>query len=280
MPNSSCERVDWVDMSSEELIIVIQPETVARDRIARALHELDIPLRSYAAFADCLQELQSLTEPIAFCVIAPLSTQSMSGLEFQRELIDSPHLASIVFCVEEPNIETIVDAMRCGAVGVVEANDDSERLIGFVAEGLARSRAQLRWETTCRTTLELLSTLNLGEHQVLQGIMAGKLNKEIAQQLNVSIRTVEQRRREVFKKMHVQHPASLARKVMEAAQVPRRVSCSVRKAVGSSRFVSISRTLGCRIRWIAESEKLCPRNGARLGRADSPAHRALRDACP
>jgi FixJ family two-component response regulator len=204
----------------ESLVIVILPDAGRRETIGRKLRQCGIVIRLHDGFVECLDELHASAEVLSFCVICPMCGDAMTGLQFQQELKRLPHAASIVFCESPLVLGDVVEAMRQGAVAVVEPNDDFRRLMSFVEEGLERSRVQRDYERRCCETLERLGRLNLGEGQVLQGIMAGKLNKEIAHHLKVSIRTIEQRRRELFRKMDVQHPSLLVRKVIEAAQIP------------------------------------------------------------
>ena len=207
--------------STERFVIVVLPEAQGADDVVRRLRNERLPVRTYVDHAECLERMRGFREPQCCCVVCSLDGDDLPGLEFQRELSQLPHATAIVFCATRASTEVVVEAMRQDAVAVVELGDGLERLVDYVNEGLERSDIQYGCEVQVRETLERLGSLNVGEHQVLRGIMAGKLNKEIAQQLNLSVRTVEQRRRELFRKMDVQHPASLARRVIEAAHAPR-----------------------------------------------------------
>jgi FixJ family two-component response regulator len=204
----------------EHLIIVIRPDATEREALSRQLAEHGLCCRVCKDPADGLELLGEMSVPVPACVVSPLSSDGVAGLDFQRQVNQLARAVSIVFLDAPLTIEDVVDAMRQGAVGVVDPDGDPQRLVAYVEEGIERSRRVLEHEGQCRDTLERLGGLNVGEHQVLQGIMLGKLNKEIARYLRMSIRTIEQRRRELFRKMEVQNAAVLVRKVTEALRTP------------------------------------------------------------
>jgi FixJ family two-component response regulator len=201
--------------------MVVLPENRQREQVTQWLAAKSAEVRVYARLSDCLRALRDGRDSLHGCVVCPLRDSSMSGLEFQREIGRLPHVMTVVFYVADAEIAEVVAGMRNGAIAVVRWTDDVGILIDYVAEALETSRAEFLQVAHVEETLSRLRRLNVGEHQVLQGIMAGKLNKEIAQELSLSIRTIEQRRREVFRKMDVQHPASLACKVVAVAQSSR-----------------------------------------------------------
>lgn len=208
-------------MTVQRLVIVVLPPSSQRDRIVELLRHGDRQLRCFSRVEEFLFELRAAPRPGHFCVVSELSGIGMSGLAFQQELRKCCHASSIIFCGRRPQPSDIVKAMRQGAVAVVDLSADLSELTSYVAEGIDRCVTQFCRENNCRETIRKLRSLSVGERQVLQGILAGRLNKEIAKSLELSIRTIEQRRREVFRKMEVHHPASLARMVIEAAQMTR-----------------------------------------------------------
>ncbi len=216
--------------SVEKLVVVIDPDTETRAQTVRKIHELGLPTRPYSGGDSFLSDLESLSRPTYFCVVSELRLPDTSGLALQQLLRTSRHTASFVFYISVGRIRDVVRAMREGAIGVVEKSEGSAALLDFVEEGVELSRLDFLREQRCAETMERLRQLNLGEQQVLQGIMAGKLNKEIAQELSLSIRTIEQRRRDVFRKLDAQHPALLRARYWSwlkraAGSVSRRKSC-------------------------------------------------------
>jgi FixJ family two-component response regulator len=107
--------------------------------------------------------------------------------------------------------------MRNGAETILEKSNGMGPILAHLQSALAQARRASEAADAQQTALRQLKSLNSGEKQVLRGILDGQLNKEIAQRLNLSVRTIEQRRRQVFRKLNVQHPASLAQKVLQAS---------------------------------------------------------------
>jgi FixJ family two-component response regulator len=202
---------------NEHVVIVVLPDAAEREDVCRQIEERGFSLRTYGGIAECLERLRREPEAIAACAVVPLSTVNHGGL---RELRSLPHAINVVFLDAPLDIENVVHAMRLGAVGVVETGGAMHRLMAYIEEGVERSVQQREHERQCRETLTRLGSLSVGEHQVLQGIMLGKLNREIACQHHMSVRTIEQRRCDLFRKMNVQHAALLVRRVTEAVRTP------------------------------------------------------------
>ena len=202
----------------DKLVVVVDADDVAREQTVKQLSAAGFPTRAYPTGESFLGDLQRLDRASYFCVVSELDLPGMAGILLQQQLRASSHVATVVFYAGSARIRQVVRAMRDGAVAVVEKGEGIGSLLDYVEEAVELSRAEYQQTTACAETIGQLRELSSGEQEVLRGIMAGKLNKEIAQELNLSIRTIEQRRREVFRKLHVQHPASLACKVMEVAQ--------------------------------------------------------------
>ena len=204
-------------------VILVMSDDQLRCRLAGRLTFEPLPPVQYSQPIDCLRTLEK-READYLCIVcdlngSPSGESGMGGLELQRRLRGSIHITAFVFCTDHADLHSVVQAMRDQAIAVVRSSDE-QQLVSFVSEGLHRCRIEFERDLRCRETLARLGRLNLGEHQVLQGIMAGKLNKEIAHELSLSTRTIEQRRREVFRKLDAHHPATLARKLIEAAHSP------------------------------------------------------------
>ena len=201
----------------ESLVVVIDPEDRSRLGLIQEVQQAGFGTRAYAAPDGFLRDLSNLEKPTCFCLVSELRFAAMSAFELLERLGTTPHIWSAIVCVRSATIRDVVRAMRLGAIGVVEKDDTKGSLLSYIEEGVEQSRSRFLTERNRYAAMEQLNQLTSGEQQVLRGIMLGKLNKEIAQELQLSIRTIEQRRREVFRKLNVQHPASLACKIMEIA---------------------------------------------------------------
>lgn len=198
-----------------KVVLVVDPDSETREKTVQHLQQAGLPTRFYAGCDQFFADLGELRRATYFCVVSELRFASGSGLTIMDAMKRERHLGAMVFYVSHASVRDAVHVMREGALALVEKADGPGALLPYVEEGLERCRLEFeRWER-CYQAADQLEQMSEGERQVLRGIMGGMLNKEIAQELNLSIRTIEQRRREIFRKLGVQHPASLACKVTE-----------------------------------------------------------------
>jgi FixJ family two-component response regulator len=152
------------------------------------------------------------------CVVLDLKMPGISGLEFQSWMEDAAVPVPIVFLTGHGNVPASVQAMKGGAVDFLEKPVDPPALIEAVSRALARaaeSRPRLKRLATYRTRL---SGLTERERDVLDGVLNGRLNKQIAYDMEIAERTVKFHRANVMAKMGVESVAELAR-IMEQLAV-------------------------------------------------------------
>ena len=139
-----------------------------------------------------------------------------SGLELQTALAQLEAALPIVFLTGHGDIQTSVHAMKAGAVDFLTKPVEPEALVGAVRVALARDAEMLQAHTRARVFQERYATLTPREREVFAGIVAGRLNKQIAAELGTAERTVKAHRARVMEKMQV---ASVAELVQAAQQL-------------------------------------------------------------
>lgn len=136
-------------------------------------------------------------------------------------VVGRPTPEAPVLCVLDGAEGAALEALRRGAWDVLvppfEARDLQRLLEPLVAEGIRRAQDR----ELVREFYDRLNALTDAESEVMEAVCDGKLNKQIARELNVSIRTVEQRRRRVFTKMDVPSAVPLACRVSEVRAIER-----------------------------------------------------------
>jgi FixJ family two-component response regulator len=154
-------------------------------------------------------------DPAAIAVaILDVRMPGMSGLELQEELNARKTTLPIVFITGHGDVPMAVNTMKRGAVDFIEKPFDQAALKSLVDRllGEARERAA---ETERRKLNEaLLAKLTPREQQVLERIVAGRLNKQIADDLGISIKTVEAHRANIMDKVNANTVADLMRVVL------------------------------------------------------------------
>jgi two-component system, LuxR family, response regulator FixJ len=165
-------------------------------------------------FAATAEFCKAYHPPRPGCLVLDGAPHAMSGLELQQKLKAVGTDLPVIFITSHGNVQMAVEAMHAGAVTVLEKPFCQQELCNSIHTALEldaenRRRASVRQEVEQR-----LARLTVAEREVLKLILDGKLNKEIASQLNLSIRTVEDRRARLMKKMEAASLAELVRLVL------------------------------------------------------------------
>jgi RNA polymerase sigma factor (sigma-70 family) len=143
------------------------------------------------------------------CLVLDVAMPGMSGLELQRKLAQQKADLPVVFLTAHGNVRMAVGAMQSGAVDFLEKPFHEQELWDSIRRGLEVDEQNRRRKSRRADVEERFAHLTPGEQDVLTLILEGKLNKEIASQLGLSIRTVEDRRARLMKKMQVESVAQL-----------------------------------------------------------------------
>jgi FixJ family two-component response regulator len=136
------------------------------------------------------------------CVLLDLTMPDLDGLELQRCLLASGCHRPIVFLTANHDVQNTVRAMKAGAVNFLTKPVDRDELMAALAEALAVDAAErAEWETR-NTIAGRLATLTPRERQVLEKVVAGRLNKQIAAELGTVEKTIKVHRARVMQKLH------------------------------------------------------------------------------
>lgn len=148
------------------------------------------------------------------CLVLAAEMRGMSGLELQRKLIHDKIALPVVFVTARGNVATAVEAMRMGAVNFLEKPVQEQQLWDSIRKALDLDAQNRRRLARRQLAEERLAKLTPGEREVLNLILEGKMNKEIAAELHLSTRTIEDRRAKLMKKMNAQCVAELVQLVL------------------------------------------------------------------
>jgi FixJ family two-component response regulator len=171
-------------------------------------------------FLSARQFLDSYDPDAPGCLVLDLELPGFSGLELQRALEQRGSSMPIVFLTGRGDIPASVQAMKHGATDFLTKPVDDTRLIAAIEEALARDEAQRRARAERDLLARRLASLTERERQVLERIVAGRLNKQIAAELGTVEKTVKFHRANLMRKMGVRVAADLV-KLAERAGVGR-----------------------------------------------------------
>ena len=143
------------------------------------------------------------------CLIVDIRMGGMTGLELQNRLIENQSPLPIMFITGHGDVPMAVDTMKKGAMDFIQKPFNEEQLASLVERMLEQAKDTFAEHQLTASREALLSKLTLRETQVLERIVAGRLNKQIADDLSISIKTVEAHRANIMEKLSANTVADL-----------------------------------------------------------------------
>ena len=189
------------------MLHIVDDEAVVRDALTWLATSRAIPSRAYDSGAQFLQQIGDFDSD-GDCVLLDVRMPDMNGVAVFDQLL-ARGLAQrmpVIFLTGHGDVPMAVDTLKRGAFDFFEKPFNDNQLMDRVQEALANSR---RAGETAAVHARL-ATLSTREREVLDLILAGKMNKVVADQLGISMRTVEVHRAHIFDKMQVKTAVELA----------------------------------------------------------------------
>ena len=189
-------------------VCIVDDDPAVRDGVARLL-----AAQGYAAlcYPSAVEFLARAPGSEVACVVLDNRMPGMSGLELLRQLAGQPGAPFVVFLTGSSDLAAGVEAMKLGAIDFIEKPADGERLVAAVRKALATHAAQSAEAREHDEHLARLGRLSARELEVMQHVIRGRLNKQIAADLDIALQTVKQHRSRVMEKMGVRSVAELVR---------------------------------------------------------------------
>src|SRR5882724_9185299 len=160
--------------------------------------------------------LERPNQDLPGCVVADLQMPGLNGLELQAALRKMPNSLPVIFMTGQGDIPTTVRAMRQGAEDFLRKLAPKEDLFAAVERALARDSQEQQQRRRQREVQNAFEELSARELEVLGHVVRGKMNKEIAADLNINLRTVKLHRTNITRKLKVHSVAELPRLAQEA----------------------------------------------------------------
>jgi len=198
-----------LNKSSSTVSIVDDDQSVCKG-LARLLRVSGFVVKTYDSATAFLKDA---APDGPSCVILDVHMPELTGLELQSELNRSGRDEQIIFITAHPAVPMSVQAMKGGAVDFLIKPFQEAELVAAIERALLRSSEQRRHRVTRNAARSRLDTLTYREFEVLQHVVAGLLNKQIADELNSAIGTIKVHRGRVMEKLGVTSVADLVRLV-------------------------------------------------------------------
>jgi FixJ family two-component response regulator len=187
-------------------VYVVDDDEAVRDSLQWLLEGKDYRVRCF----DSAESFISRYDPREVaCLIADIRMGGMTGLELQDRLIERKSPLPIVFITGHGDVPMAVNTMKKGAMDFIQKPFKEEELLGLVERMLDEARDAFADYQQAASRDALLSKLTGREAQVLERIVAGRLNKQIADDLGISIKTVEAHRANIMEKLNANTVADL-----------------------------------------------------------------------
>jgi FixJ family two-component response regulator len=185
---------------SGSVFIVDDDESFLKS-VSRLLRSAGYDVRTFGSATSFLTQL---VPEMKGCVLTDLQMPGLSGLELQTALMRSANPMPVVFLSAKGDIPTTVNAMRLGAEDFLTKLCSKEDLLDAVKRALTRGAEEKKQR-------ECFGSLSARELEVLKHVVHGRLNKQIAEDLGVNIRTVKLHRTNLTRKLGVHSVAELTR---------------------------------------------------------------------
>ena len=192
------------------LVYVIDDDLSMRKAVGRLLESEDYSVELLTGAREFLARAPH-TGPS--CVILDLNMPGLNGLELQEALAGRGRAEQVIFITGGASVPTCVQAMKAGAVDYLSKPFDDESLLSAVKRALERSSEQWLQRLQRKEVRDRLATLTPREFDVLKGVVAGMLNKQIADQLGTAESTVKVQRSRAIEKMHAESLVDLIRMI-------------------------------------------------------------------
>jgi RNA polymerase sigma factor (sigma-70 family) len=154
------------------------------------------------------------------CLVLDIRMPEMSGLELQKCIPGTDHDLPIVFMTAFGDIPTCVQTLKAGAINFIAKPFSSSDLLDAIREALQHARSQFHQKKQQRSVRARARNLSRRERDVLDCVVQGMPNKQIAETLAISEHTVKVHRRRVMSKMEADSVAELVRLAAELNATP------------------------------------------------------------
>ena len=198
-------------MIEEQTVFVIDDDRQSRDSVSTLVRSMGIAAQEF----DSAEAFLATYQDDPGCLVTDYRMRGMSGLELQESLNASGTSLPLIIVTAFARTPVTVQAIKNGAVTMLDKPYDADKLWQAIRTALAEDKERRELQRTQLDARVRLNSLSAKESSVLDLILDGASNKSMASELDVSLRTIENRRRKIFSKMGVDTVAELVAAVLK-----------------------------------------------------------------
>ena len=199
--------------SQDQIVYVVDDDSAVRNSLAWLLGSEDLETRLYPSAEEFLE---AFSEDMRGCVLLDVRMQGMNGLVLQQKLKEQGSTLPIIILTGHANVTMAVTAMKQGAFDFLRKPYKDDTLIECVKRALEMEQTLNRQQSKLLKTRKTIDDLTDRERQVMDLVVRGYQNKQIAEKLGISNKTVEAHRARVMKKCGVRTLTDLVKLVLDA----------------------------------------------------------------
>ncbi len=198
-------------MNSDACVFIVDDDQEVRDAMQLLMESVGLPVQTFESAQDFLDHFNS---DQAGCLILDVRMPGISGLDLQSKLTQTPLHPPIIIITGHGDVPMAVRAVQAGALDFIEKPFNDQVLLDSVHRALEQDAVQRGEASRLADIRERYERLTPREREVLDLVIAGKRNKMIASDLNVSQSTVEAHRAKVMEKMEANTLSDLMRMML------------------------------------------------------------------
>jgi two-component system response regulator FixJ len=199
--------------SDKATVHVIDDDEAMRDSLAFLLGTAGLEVQTHASANIFLENLSKINPG---CIVTDVRMPGLSGIDLLRRLRELKVDVPVVVITGHGDVPLAVEAMKIGALDFLEKPFDDEVLLSSVRSALSRLGLDQQRQAERDDVERRLATLSKRERDVLEGLVVGKANKQIAYDLGISPRTIEVYRANLMVKMQAASLSDLVRMALVA----------------------------------------------------------------